>query len=49
MAKSKEFDRGGDPDVTKTIIKSAPLGFLPILYIVLAFVIILAMVIFWLR
>lgn len=40
MGKSEEFDRDGDPDVTKTIVKSAPLGLLPILYIVLAVVII---------
>lgn len=40
MGRSKEFDRDGDPDVTKTVIKTAPLGLLPILLIVLAFVII---------
>ena len=46
MGRSEEFDRDGDPDVTKTIVKTAPLGLLPIFYIVLAFVII-GFVVWW--
>lgn len=47
MPKSKEFDRGGDTDVKDVVTKSGPLGMLPIFYIVLSILIVIALALWW--
>lgn len=47
MAKSKEFNREGDADVKKVVTGTGPLGILPVLWIVLAIVVLVGMVLWW--
>jgi len=46
MAKSKEFNRDGDANLKK-VVSSGPLGILPVLWIVIAIVVLLGMVFWW--
>lgn len=46
MAKSEEFDRDGDADVKK-VVGAGPLGILPVVWIVLAIVVLLVMFLWW--
>lgn len=47
MAKSDEFDREGDPSVKKVVTRTGPLGLVPILYIVVSILVLLAMAFWW--
>ena len=47
MGKSTQFDRDHDPDV-KDVVKAGPLGILPLVWIILAAVVIIA-VLLWMR
>lgn len=47
MGKSTEFDRDGDPSVEKVVTKTGPLGLLPILYLGMSLLIIIAVLVWW--
>ena len=47
MPESKEFNREGEADVKEVVTKTAPLGLLPVMYIVVAILIILGVVLWW--
>jgi hypothetical protein len=47
MAKSEEFDREGEGSVKKVVSRTGPLGILPVLWIVIAIVVLLGMVFWW--
>jgi len=47
MGKSREFDRDGDPDVKKVVTETGPLGMVPILYIIVAALVLIGMVLWW--
>ena len=47
MAKSKEFNRDGDPSVKNVVRNTGPLGLLPVLWIVIAIVVLVGMILWW--
>jgi hypothetical protein len=47
MGKSKEFNREGDADVKKVVTRTGPLGMIPVFYIVVSLLIIIAMLVWW--
>lgn len=49
MGKSTEFDRDDDTDVKEVVGKTAPLGYLPILYLAASLLIILVVLFLWWR
>jgi hypothetical protein len=49
MGRSEEFDRDGDGDVKKVVTKTAPLGYLPLLYLGMSLLFILAVLFLWWR
>lgn len=49
MGRSEEFDRDGDADVKKVITKTAPLGYLPLLYLAMSLLFIIAVLFLWWR
>jgi hypothetical protein len=48
MRKSKEFDRDGDPDVKKVVTRTGPLGLVPVMYLILSLIFIIAFIL-WMR
>jgi len=49
MGRSEEFDRDGDPSVKKVVTESGPLGLLPVFWIVIAVLIIIGAIFWWVR
>lgn len=47
MAKSTEYNRDGEASVEKVVTKTGPLGILPILYIAMSLLIMIAGLIWW--
>ena len=47
MGKSEEFDRDGDASVEKVVTRTGPLGLVPILYILVAILVLVGMVLWW--
>lgn len=47
MGKSREFDRDGEADPKKVITKTGPLGLVPIMYIVVSILFIVAAILWW--
>ena len=47
MGKSKEFNRDGEPEVKKVVTRTGPLGLVPIMYLIVSLLIILAFVFWW--
>ena len=48
MGKSTQFNRDDDPGV-KNVMKAGPLGILPVLWLIIAGVVIVALLFWWLR
>jgi|GEM_PF-2909190 len=49
MGRSQEFNRDDDADVKEVVTKSAPLSYLPILYLAMALIFIIAVLFLWWR
>lgn len=49
MGRSEEFNRDGDADVKKVVGKTAPLGYLPLLYLAMSLIFIIAVLFLWWR
>jgi hypothetical protein len=49
MGRSEEFNRDGDADARKVVTKSGPLGYLPILYLVMSLIFIIVVLFLWWR
>ena len=49
MGRSEEFNRDGDADARKVLTKSGPLGYLPIMYLAMALIFIIAVLFLWWR
>ncbi|HET9479687.1 MAG TPA: hypothetical protein VFO72_10095 [Pyrinomonadaceae bacterium] len=49
MGKSTQFDRDDDADVKKVVSKTAPLGYLPILYVGVSLLFIIVVLFLWWR
>ena len=47
MGKSREFNRDGDTSVKKVVTRTGPLGLVPILYILVAILVLVGMVLWW--
>jgi hypothetical protein len=47
MGKSKEFNREGDADVKKVVTRTGPLGMIPVFYIALSLLIVIAVLFWW--
>lgn len=47
MRNSEEFNREGDADPKKVVTKTAPLGLLPIMFIGVSILMIIAVAIWW--
>lgn len=49
MGRSKEFNRDGNADVKNVVSKSGPLGYLPLLYLAMSLIFIIAVLFLWWR
>jgi hypothetical protein len=49
MGRSEEFNRDGEADVKKVVTKSGPLGYLPLLYLLMSLLFMMAVFFFMWR
>ena len=49
MGKSEEFNRDSDADVKEVVTKTGPLGYLPLLYLAMSLLLIIAVLFLWWR
>jgi hypothetical protein len=49
MGRSEEFNRDDDIDVKEVVAKTAPLGYLPLLYLGMSLLFIIAVLFLWWR
>lgn len=49
MGRSEEFNRDDDTDVKEVVTKTAPLGYLPLLYLGMSLLFIIAVLFLWWR